>query len=202
MKKARWEVAIWAVVTMCVAGHAGASTFVYSWSVSGPYADKYNTVERPFGLTDASTLAGSVTIDDTLSGAAAFTALTYTTGTMTWLLSDIHAASSLTYDYLGRFQGISLLLYRYDGDTYVGQSLVVTYGPLLVEEQISRFESKTLSCSACIAATDSVADNDVFPRPPSTSIPEPSTWIVLVMGLVGLGSLARRQRASLAPVEA
>ena len=122
---------------------------------------------NPFGLPSQPTLDGSVTIDDTLSGGAAFVGINYTTGSRVWTLADIdRAASRVAYNGDGSFQ--YFVLY-FVSNTTPPHNYIDTYNTVGVYDG-----SDAIACNNCVVIT-------------SPPVPEPSTWAMMLLGFAALG---------------
>jgi hypothetical protein len=90
-----------AAIGACIATHAISATELLNFTVSGvpgtPSGWFTYGAYAPFGLSDNPIITGSVTIDTSRSGSAAFVDLNYTTGSKTWTVSDIAPASQVYY---------------------------------------------------------------------------------------------------------
>ena len=133
----------------------------------------------PFGLPANPTLIGSVSIDDTLTGASAFTAISYATGTKTWSVASLLAAPSfVTYSAPGVISEFFFYLMDADGSAYVGanNTAVIFDG------------ASAISCVGCVASP--------ITRPfVHAVVPEPATWALMIAGLGLTGAALRRRRS-------
>jgi hypothetical protein len=140
----------------------------------------------PYGLPAQPTLTGSVTIDDTLSGNAAFVDLNYTTGTRTWLLSDIidgafgGGVSGPYYDSSGVVDNFLLEMGSLGSETYV-----ITNNTAGIDFPLGGDNSGTgIACNGCVSITSvSIA-----------GVPEPAAWALMLVGFGGLGLSLRSRR--------
>ena len=121
----------------------------------------------PFGLPSQPTLSGSVTIDDALSNGTAFVGINYTTGSRVWTLADIDRADlRVAYNGDGSFK--YFVLYFVSNTTPL-HNYIVTYNTVGVYDGLD-----AIACNNCVAINN-------------TSVPEPSTWAMMLLGFAGLG---------------
>jgi hypothetical protein len=124
----------------------------------------------PFGMTGDSDIHGSVLIDDALSGANRFIGLDLITGSRPWTLADILSDSQAQVTD-GVFVGFILSLA--DGNGIASHN-----------SAILRDGNNVMSCNACVRFGPDLA-----------SVPEPSTWMMTILGLGLAGGAMRRRRA-------
>jgi hypothetical protein len=163
-----------ALVAAACAQPAAASIKVVDFTVHGGSWTHLNGVDGPYGLPDQPTVGGSVTLDTTVTNASAFLDLDYTTGTRTWTLADIGSGS------LSFFSGDSLIAFAI---------FFTTPGNVLGSSNTAGIAegANTIFCNGCVTV-DSVHD-------PVAQVPEPSTWLLALLGFGGAGAMIRRQRA-------
>lgn len=124
----------------------------------------------PFGLPYQPTISGSALIDPSKTGLASIIALDYVTGTRTWTLADLSSSSG---PYFSGNSFVSLTLYFKTGGNMLGtDNTAVIADP-----------GHTIYCNNCVTTSFG-------------PVPEPATWMMLLLGVGGLGAMARRHRAA------
>lgn len=124
----------------------------------------------PFGMTGNSDIHGSVLIDDALTGANRFIGLDLITGSRTWSLADILSDSQAQVTD-GVFVGFILSL--------AGNNSIASHSSAILRDG-----NNIMSCNACVRFGPDLA-----------SVPEPSTWVMMVLGVGMAGAAMRRRQA-------
>jgi hypothetical protein len=156
-----------------------AALITVSFEIEGGHWFQLIGAGNPFGLPSQPTLDGSVTIDDTLSGGAAFVGINYTTGSRVWTLAGIDQADSrVVYDQDGTFEYFVL---EFLSSTAPQHNYVVTYNTVGIYDGLS-----AIACNNCVVIT-------------SPPVPEPSTWAMMLIGFAGLGYAGFRARGARLP---
>jgi hypothetical protein len=128
----------------------------------------------PFGITNSTELAGSITVDNALSGIAALEAFSLTTGTKTWTKADYQGTGGLTFDGSGNLVSFGLEPFvsgAQDMYIYANNTFAVHDGPTWA------------FCNGCVS----------FQAAP---VPEPETYAMLLAGLGLLGFMARGKKSA------
>ena len=168
-----------ALAAMLTAGAAQAGVYVIPFTMTGGSWVQTLGSAGPYGLSTQPTISGSVTIDTccdetgTIPGASQFTALSYTTGAKTWTLSDINPIS-----YVSMTQGVPNGFAIVFG-SLTGGNVISTLGAAIDDG------TNAIICIDCNSAT--------FPPPPPP-IPEPRAWLLVLLGVAGLGAELRGRR--------
>jgi hypothetical protein len=154
---------------------AKASLITVDFTINGPWLgfDNLPATVAPYGLPAQPTLSGDVTFDTTKSGASEFVGIDFTTGTKTWTLADIdpNASATISNGVLGEFALI-----------FTGQTNFVFSNntALLDDGNVGIF------CNGCVVTSL------------ASSVPEPSTWAMLLLGFAGIGFMACRRKSKTA----
>jgi len=134
----------------------------------------------PYGLPPQPTLTGSVHVDDTKTGNAAFIGLNYKTGSRIWTLADIISGAfggdGVTYDAFGVVNNITLEMGSVGSETYVISNNTAGIDfPLM-----SPFDGTGIACNGCVSLS-------------VPGVPEPATWTLFILGFGWLGTAMRRR---------
>jgi hypothetical protein len=178
-------VAVGSTILICAALGLSSAAFakiqVVDFSIAG---GGWFGGTAPYGLPSQPTLTGSVTVDDTLSGNAAFVGLDYKTGTRTWTLGDIISGGfgndGVSYDALGVVNNITLEMGALGNETYVISNNTAGINfPLAGVDK----SGAGIACNGCVSITSV-----------SNGVPEPATWAMMLVGFGGLGAVMRSRR--------
>lgn len=138
----------------------------HNWSSGGVPA---------FGLSGQPTLTGWVTVDNTLTGLAAFREFSFTTGTHTWTLDHyVGPTASALFTSGGQLAQFSLANFSYNDVSMYFYSNNTT--------NVFRFDGYFF-CNHCITLT---------PGSLRTAVPEPAPLALLSIGLLALAIAHRR----------
>jgi hypothetical protein len=158
-----------AVGLVAFVGSVNASVLSYDITVTGGWFD---CCGNPFNTAFSPTLSGQITVDNSLTNLSAITSFSLATGTKTWTLADFVGAGSqsVTFDGLGNLVDFSLDRFvDLNGEMYI--YLSNTFG---VSETESENGFIFNACNGCVSIT------------PTSSVPEPSSFILAFLGLLGL----------------
>jgi hypothetical protein len=153
---------------------ANATVQTYDITVAG---DAWVSVGSPiFGLSGQPTLSGWVTVDNTLTGFAAFQYFSFTTGTHTWTLSEfVGPTANALFDDSGNLAQFSLADFSFGGTSMYFHSLFTT----------SIYNGDDwLFCNQCISLKPGVA----------RAIDEPEGLALLGLGILWLGIRLGREK--------
>jgi hypothetical protein len=161
-----------AVLAAASGSPAAAAVKLIDFTVNGGGWTHVNGVNSPYGLSQQPTLSGTLTFDDTKTGADAFLDLSYATGTRAWTLADIQAGSGVFYSG-GAFEAFVLYL--------GGANLLGSNNAAGIYEG-----SNGIYCNGCVGI------NSI------SAVPEPGTWALMIGGFGLAGAALRRRRPALA----
>lgn len=181
-KKYASLVVVSAAAMLC-ANQAQASVLAYGITVSGNWFDSGGT---PFGMPLSPTLSGSITVDNSLSGIAAMTAFSLTTGSKTWALADFVGsfAQSLSFDGLGNLTGFSLQSFQSGS----ASMYIFSNNTMGVNDGLGGFNA----CNGCVRLGAGV------PVIVTSAVPEPTNVALALAGLGVVGWTMRRRVKALA----
>jgi hypothetical protein len=162
---------------------ASAAVITVDFKVTGLDSCTPPTCEV-FGMTFPATVDGSFMYDTTKTGLAAFTSVTYTTGTMSWsasnLLSSPLTGISLTGDTVTSFS------LQFAANTWVDDGF---FAPLdhdaSVLDPSARALQNEATCDNCVTITSQSVE---------TTTPLPSALPLFATGIGGLGLLGWRRK--------
>jgi|CXWL01.1.fsa_nt_gi hypothetical protein len=160
---------------LVLSGVASASPVAYGFTVSGPWFD---CCGNPFGMPNSPSLAGSITVDNSIAGIAGMLDFELTTGSHTWTESEFIGSSSasLQYNGSGTLTGFSL-----DGFAGGGGTMYIYSNNTMGVFDASGAMN---ACNNCVALGRGVP------------VPEPTSLaLVGLAGLVGWGATRRRALA-------
>jgi len=158
---------------LLLSGAAHASIFDYGFSVSGSWFDNGG---NPYGLSYSPSLTGTVQVDNSLSGLAAVTGFSFTTGSKTWSLADVDTGGT-TFNGFGILTKFNVQFSDATGNGYVYSNNTVAV-----------FETGRViynACNDCVSLGQGV---------PVAAIPEPETYALMMAGLGLLSFVARRRK--------
>jgi hypothetical protein len=155
---------------------ASATLLTSDFEVVGGSWFQTGTNANPFGVASQPTIFGSLTIDTTQTGAAEYLAINWKTGSKTWQVSDIDIADSQLF-----FSGNSITQFFI---TFNSQDYVYSNNTAQINDGLNG-----IACNNCVTLLDTVV---------TTSVPEPSSWAMMIIGFAGLAFAAYRRKSKLA----
>jgi hypothetical protein len=156
------------------ASAAEAGPILINFTISGGWFQTIGST-GPYGLSSNPILSGNVTVDGISTNVSAFQALNFQTGTKIWTLTDIQTATNKGIDSVVYGPGNTVTSFGfYIGNDYVFSNNTAGF----------RQGENGIACNGCVSITSTVA----------TDVPEPATWAMFGLGLLGAGAVARGAR--------
>lgn len=140
----------------------------------------------PFSMPLSPTLLGSMTVDNTLAGAAALIDFSLTTGTTIWTRSEFVGATASYINFNGSGDVINFGLHGFQNA--LGSMYIYSNNTFGVTEFGSGEGNPSNACNGCVSFTQSSVS-------PPVSVSEPTSLAMFGLALAVLG-LTRRRRVS------
>jgi hypothetical protein len=176
MKRA---IVAFALSIVWAAHSAQATLLTYDFTAAGNW---FTQGTPPFGLSSSPTITGTLTVDNTLTGLAAFDDISVTTGTMAWdetMLNPTIFLEETQYDASGNLTNFTFSLGNPGGTGQSGTFLIVSSNNTF---NLHDGLGNTISCNGCVSFES------------SQPVPEPSTLALLGMGIMTLALCATGRR--------
>lgn len=178
----RW-IALVAFAMMFVwSGVAEAKVLVIDFTIGKEASSVWykSPAGAPYGLPDQPVLTGSVTVDSSLDWFHNVTAINFVTGTRVLTLADIDSSYITPFFGQGEETHLAEFYVYLDPLTWLYPTVITSVAGGYNYAQVSDGQ-KWVFCNYCVSI-------------PAVDLPEPKSWVMMLVGFAGLGAAMRSQR--------